>query len=72
MLAIIIFWNAGDKHYQSKNPEMLATNVSNYLFQKYWREMLAVVTFRNADDRYLATMILRNTTISFRNAGDRC
>ena len=48
MLAITIFRNAGDKYYQLENPEMLSTDVSNYNFQKYWRQMLAFVVFRDA------------------------
>ena len=50
MLAIIMFWNAGDKYYQLENPEMLTTNVSNYHFQKCVRYMLAAIVSRNSSD----------------------
>ena len=43
MLAIIMFINVGDKCYQLELPEMLVTNVSNYNFQKCWRQMLAII-----------------------------
>ena len=51
MLATIIVRNAGDKCYLLENPEMLATNASNYNFQKCWRYMLAIILFRDAGDK---------------------
>ena len=48
MLAVIMFRNAGDKYYLLENPEMLARNVSNYVFQKCWRYMSAILILRNA------------------------
>ena len=60
MLAIINFRIAGDKGYQLESPEMLATNASNYKFQKCWRFILAIIMFRNAGDKMLANIILRN------------
>ena len=50
MLAIITYKSADNKCYQLENPEILATDVSNYNFQKCWRDMLANIIFSNADD----------------------
>ena len=50
MLAIIINRNAGDTCYQLENSEMMATNVSNYNFLKYWRQFVAARNPRNADN----------------------
>ena len=64
MLANIIFRNAGekcltirksrnadDKSYQFYFSEMLTIDGSNYVFQKCWRQVLAIITFENDDDR---------------------
>ena len=57
MLASILFRNDDDKCQQLEFPETLttnvshfslemrATNVSNYDFQNWWRQMLAIIIF---------------------------
>ena len=63
MLAITPFKNAGDQSYQLEYPELMATNISNYelsempaidvssfIVQKYWRQTLTILMFRNAGD----------------------
>ena len=42
---------ADAKCYQLENPDMLATNVINNKFQKYWRYMLAIIIFRDGGDK---------------------
>ena len=49
-LAIRFLRNAGDKCYQLKNPEMLATNVSKYNVQKSWRQTLTNTIPQNTDN----------------------
>ena len=40
-----------------KNPEILATNVTKYNFQKCWRSMLVFMIFRSARDKFLACTV---------------
>ena len=65
MLSIIMFGSAGEKCYQLENPEILATKVSSYTFQKCWREMLTTRQIQKDWRQILAN-------ICFRNADDGC
>ena len=57
MLAIIFVRHAGDKcsniffrKWRRMLTNMISKDISNYKFQKYWRQMLAIIISRNAGD----------------------
>ena len=81
LLTIILFRIAGDKCEHLEFSEMLAANIINANFQKYWRQTLASICFF-----YYPELLSKHVSsyhfqkcwpqmlaiVNFRNTGDKC